>query len=218
VNHNQQSKQGSVVMHDQSIIRAIWAGIAIAACCIIAGFSVAAYAADKGGPAHQDIVAPKAEPWTGPYIGASAGWNVAMGSLSGDPVGVAAEGGSVSVLGGYDKQFGIVVAGVGLGASMYFGDLDTIGANHDYYGFGRLGLLINSATLIYGHLGYGRIDTDGKAINSWRLGPGVELRFPNSPISLDLRYEYGVLDVDDLIGPNVDARTHALKAGINWRF
>lgn len=192
------------------------------AACLALGFVLLcvaavqmAHAADKGGPAFQDIVAPKAEPWTGPYIGAAVGWNVGMVSAGG-PVGISADGGSVSGVVGYDKQWGSIVGGVGLGYSRFFGDLDTIGVNSDMFGFARLGVLVNSSTLVYGHLGYGRLDTNAGDVDGWRLGPGVEFKL-GGPFTLAMEYQYGIYDVKDIAGPGVDARSHSFMTRLNWR-
>ncbi len=180
--------------------------------------SIAANAADKnGGGIFADAPLAPSASWTGPSIAIGAGWNVGMASVSG-PVGAAAEGGSVSGTLGYDKQWGSVVGGVFLGYSHFFGDLESIGVNYDLFGGARLGVLMTPTNLLYGHLGYGRLSTDDANINGWRLGLGDEIKLPNSPFSLDLRYTYGIHDTDKTFGPAVETRSHTFGSALVWRF
>jgi hypothetical protein len=179
-------------------------------------FAIDARAADKGGPRHQDIVAPSAEAWTGPSIAIGAGWNVGMASFGG-PVGAAADGASVTGTVAYDKQFGNLVGGVFLGYSRFTGDLESIGVNADVFGGARLGVLTSSSNLLYAHLGYGRLDTDGGNISGWRLGVGDEMKL-SGPFSLDWRYSYGIHDTDNMFGPGVETRSHTLGLNLVYRF
>jgi hypothetical protein len=190
-------------------------GMGLALACAFTAVQYA-NAADKGGKASAYDVAPtKSEPWTGPSVAIGTGWNVGMVS-SGGPVGLAADGGSVSASVGYDKQWGSIVGGVGLGYSHFFGDLDTVGINSDIFAYSRLGVLVTPNALPYFHLGYGRMDTSAGDVDGWRLGPGMELKLPGTPFALDFKYSYGIHDVDK-IAPGIEARSHTVGLNLVFR-
>lgn len=198
--------------------RLIAIGVGIAAALLVAaGIATYANAADleRGNIFADAPEAPKAKSWTGPYIGGSVGW--ADGHMDLGPMNLSVDGGLATGTVGYDRQFGYFVAGVGLEYSKTFGDIkNTLGISSDISGFGRAGILFNSQTLVYGHVGYGRISGGGDGVNSWRLGPGIELRLPGTPFTLDTRYTYHM--VDDAAFGGADVSAHVIRSGINWRF
>lgn len=154
------------------------------------------------------------EPWTGPAIGIGLGWNVGVVN-TGAPIGIESEGGSLLASFGYDKQFGRIVVGGEVGYGRYFGDLETLGVKADMYGAARIGVLMTGSALLYAHGGYGRLDVDGGDANSWRFGPGVEVKIADSPFSLDMRYGYHIVDAD--VPPGIDVRGHEFTARLKFK-
>ena len=196
-------------------LKAAIIGLTLGLALVVAS-AMAVFAADTGGGASLPDLAPsKAEPWTGPSIAFGIGWAVMTAAPSGENSGLFTEGAQVSGVVAYDKQWGSLVGGVGIGYAQFFGDISD-GINHDIFGYGRLGLLVTPNSLVYGRLGYGRLDTDAGSIDGWRTGGGVELRVPKSPFALDLFYELGIHDTDKLV-KDVDTRSHTFGARLVFR-
>ena len=154
---------------------------------------------------------------SGPALaGAPFGFNVGFDGFGG-------EGGALTIGGGYDYQFAPkFVAGLLIDYTMHGADTDLdlnigdaitanvgFGLDNELSVGGRLGYLVTPATLIYGSIGYSRIELDDArlsvnvdglgsfgtrvassgAIDGFFLGGGIETKITDN-ISLKLDYRY----------------------------
>lgn len=125
---------------------------------------------------------------------AKAQWNgCAFGGFGayGAVEGVTGQG--VGVLVGCDmtleKRF---VVGAEARYTFVLGDLHDQGIDHDLNFTGRAGVLITPTVLLYGHGGWARIDGGGDHLDGYTMGAGTEMKLPNSPLFLDLRWTHSV--------------------------
>ena len=175
--------------------------------------------------------------WTQFYLGIGGGYaftneelTLSSGRRSGAPFGFnvgfdgfGGEGGALTIGGGYDYQFAPkFVAGLLIDYTMHGADTDLdlnidnfltanvgFGLDNELSVGGRLGYLVTPATLIYGSIGYSRIELDDArlsvnvdglgsfgtrvassgAIDGFFLGGGIETKITDN-ISLKLDYRY----------------------------
>lgn len=157
---------------------AVTIGIAIG---LMAVSAVAAKAADKGG-----ITKKQAE--------AEAPVNIWSGCALGAYVGVLPDGSMLGVTSNCDVQNGKAVVGLLLsyGASTDYlkgGDRAT-----DLTVGGRVGYLLWPSALVYGLAAWSRLNDEATHIDGYKLGGGVEVRLPDSPIFIDMRATRGWYD------------------------
>ncbi len=185
-------------------------------------------------------MAQDALPFSGPYIGALAGW---------DHVKVGADGDSGSKDGvvyggvvGYDYNLGAAVVGAEAevtGSStketqndvFALGDTARIKAGRDLYVGARFGTVVGDNMLLYVKGGYtnARVtvnydDNDGNAfeesdnLDGYRLGAGAEYSFGRFATRLEYRYsDYGNLEFDD-VDTGIDAKRHQVVLSLLGRF
>lgn len=188
-------------------------------------FVTGASAADIGGGKHtapqsmlDSVETPVARSWTGPWIGASVGYTVGTLRPDGYDFGISAEGLTAKVDGGFDVQFGRLVAGVS--ACAEYVDID--GADEALCAGGRLGVLVTEDSLIYVPLGWRwqGVDTGGDTeyLSGPYAGIGLETRYTPT-VSFKLEYQHtfyqdaGGEEIPDSI--NVD--DNRIVGGINVR-
>lgn len=145
--------------------------------------------------------------FTGPRAEVVAGWDH-VGGL-GDGQSGFAYGGAI----GYDLQQSYMVVGAEAEITGATTEEAGVKAGRDLYVGGRIGVAANSATLIYGKVGYtnARVSFAGTGENfdGYRLGAGVERNFGKFYGKVEYRYsryEDAELNRDQVI------------AGIGYRF
>ena len=173
--------------------------------------------------------------WQGGYIGAHLGYGFG-GSFSGSNATSVSGGRGVlgGLQGGYDWQFGRVVAGVAADITLtsisasnaaFRGDVDWTGSLR-----GRVGFLAADRILIYGTAGLAaagvKITTalpaasERKTLPGFTIGLGTEYAFSQN-LSALLEYRYTSLargGYGSLAGVSYDASFHTIRAGLNYRF
>lgn len=180
-----------------------------------------------------------AEPFEGPFIGASAGWN--RGETSGRTEGgrlldgeVTRDSVSIGAFAGYDhKVLDRVVLGAEAGLSVALDDSSTgrsagnritLDERYSFDLTARAGYLVADNLLIYARGGYAnsrlRTETeqaDGPAVRSdnrdgWLVGGGAEYGIsPNVRARLEYRYS-------DLGSDGRDSERHETLVGISYKF
>jgi len=169
-----------------------------------------------------------ASPWTGFYAGGS------LGIVTSDDFDEDYSAGTIGLQGGYLQQFGVFVLGAEVEA-MYLDELtyelDAVGGlTQDWSAAlkARGGIALDH-TLLYGTLGYGwtsfesygDASVDEDAVGGLVWGLGVEQSFGNG---VSARVEYLQANYDDVesvvggLSRSDDLTTHAVKAGVNFRF
>jgi outer membrane immunogenic protein len=196
-------------------------------------FSVGQAAADglpsRGGV--RDLDRPEAGTWnwTGFYLGAGVGGGAQVVNLGSD---VGGEGAFGTVIIGYDVLVGPRLV-VGVFADYDFsgisgdvladngdGTVSAITLDHNYSWSvgGRLGLLVNPATLVYGTGGYTQAEFelggDPQTFDGYFVGGGIETSLrDNWFLKLEYRFsDHTGQDVD------VDATLHTARATLTYKF
>ncbi len=154
--------------------------------------------------------------WSGCGVGGQLGMTAAQLDMGG-PVGLGSAGPAIGVTAFCDVRFNQFVTGVEASYDWNYGDLKTVGVKNDLSLGGRAGFLLNSETLLYGHLNWSQIDTDFGKFNGYKMGPGLEVKLPGTPVYLDARYSYASYDVGS-IAPGVNAETHTFRFGAKLKF
>lgn len=152
--------------------------------------------------------------WNGCGVGGNMGFTSGLID-SGGPIGIGSNGPALGVIAFCDARVNNLVVGAEASYDWFYGNLSDIGLKTDLTLGGRAGVLLNSETLLYGHLGWSQIDTDFGKYNGYKFGPGIELKLPNTPIYLDARYSYASYDVSV---PGVNAETHTFRFGAKLKF
>lgn len=86
---------------------------------------------------------------------------------------------------------------------------------------GRLGVMLNDSTALYGRLAWGQttfkasVDDESadRDLSAWKLGGGLETRL-NEQVGLRLEYVYSAYEDQDGLEPSGSQ----VRAGLNWRF
>lgn len=177
-----------------------------------------------------------AAPFTGGYIGAEIGYDhyevkaedVFGGGESID--GLSGNGLVGGVFAGYDlplgsNAFGGVEASLNTsGAKITASDgIDTltVKAKESYGISGRVGMMLNDSTGIYGRFGWENTkfkasvggDSESETEDGWRYGAGVETRVGSNA---SLRIEYNIVDYGNTL--DTDAKNYQVRGGIAFRF
>ncbi len=162
--------------------------------------------------------APAAKAWTGCAFGGFGTHVAGLAVDSGDPYGYGANGQVMGVLVGCDIKFNQkFVAGAEVAYGWVSGDLGTLGIDTDLTITGRAGWLVTPAALLYGHGGWARLEGGGDHINGYKFGAGAELKVPENPIYIDLRYSRGIWDVPG-IPSTVDVTSDEFRVGLKFKF
>lgn len=151
--------------------------------------------------------------WNGCGVGGNLGYSAGMIDAGG-PIGIGSTGPAIGVTGFCDARFSSFVAGVEASYDWFYGDLSTLGVNTDLTIGARAGALINSETLLYGHIGWTQIDTDFGKFDGYKLGPGIEFKLPGTPLYGDARYSYANYDTG-ITG--VNAEVHTFRFGVKLK-
>ena len=153
-------------------------------------------------------------------LGAGVHGGLMVGELNnGGPVSISSSGQLAGVSAMCDFRYNNVVIGAFVDYSWVFGDLEKIGINNDLTVGGRLGFIPSgTGTLLYLHAGWTQLDTDIEKFNGVKLGLGSETRLASTPFFLDLRYAYVMYDIDKVAPPGVDANSHTVRLGLNFKF
>jgi outer membrane immunogenic protein len=216
---------------------------AVAVVSMANGF--AAHAADLyGGPRQPPPEPTYVSPidtarWSGAYLGIAYGYSDGISTITGGSgnFDLDQSGGLGSIYGGYNWQFGRIVAGleaeigtgtydgsVGSGAGLVSSELNTLAAIR-----GRVGYLLSPAFLLYGTAGFASADMDFKAntisqsdwISGYQVGAGTELNVAG-PWTLRLEYLYTGLDSQTLTHGGVtntyEPDFHTVRAGVSFKF
>lgn len=184
----------------------------------------------------------------GPFTGAHVEAMVGYDHLSGGDDGTddSTDGLYYGVMGGYDFQFGQLIAGIegevsdstakvrGTDVNLV-GDNLRINADRDLYIGARLGYAIAPTTMLYVKGGYtnlrvksrfdngtGGLFEEGVTLDGWRAGAGIEQKFnffgPGGFIKAEYRYSnYTNLDLAN-VDQDVNLDRHQVVAGIGIRF
>ena len=179
-------------------------------------------------------------PWSGFYLGATAGYGFGQGRADGD-IGQFAfdqKGALGTIFAGYNWQAGRSVLGIeadiGTGNQKSttvtnFGTLNT-GLNSVGSVRGRAGVLLTPALLLYGTGGFAWSNYDiglnsgqsqSKTFTGYQLGAGAELMI-SSNVTLRTEYIYTglgreVLSTNNLVS-GFDPSSHAIRAGVAIKF
>lgn len=152
--------------------------------------------------------------WNGCGVGGNLGY--ASGLVdAGGPVGIGSTGPAIGVTGFCDARWSSFVAGLEASYDWFYGDLSSVGVNTDLTLGARAGALINSETLLYGHIGWSQIDTDFGKFDGYKFGPGVEFKLPGTPLYGDARYSYANYDTGVT---GVNAEVHTFRFGVKLKF
>ena len=156
--------------------------------------------------------------WTG--CGAGVHGGLVAGQVdAGGPIGIGSQGHTAGVSLNCDYRMQVFVVGAFADYSWMFGDLKTVGVEKDLTLGGRLGVLINSGSLLYVGAGWTQLSLSGGGdVDGWKILLGNEFRIPNSPLYLDLRATYASYDLSDMAPPGVDASGLSARAGFNVKF
>ena len=164
------------------------------------------------------LMSAPAAAWTGCGIGVGAA--AVVGSLDfGAPIDISSSGQRADLSLSCDTRLGTspLVIGAFARYGHYFGDLKTIGVEHEFNLGARAGVLASESALLYAHAAWVRTQVSGLGgINGLRMGPGVEVRLAGSPLYLSLEYGYGIPDVSEFT--SADVRTHEFGARLTWKF
>jgi hypothetical protein len=171
-----------------------------------------------GGAVALGLMSSPAAAWTG--CGVSLGASAMVGSLDfGAPIDISSSGQRADVGLSCDMRMGTspLIIGAFARYGHFFGDLETIGLEHQVSLGARAGVLASESALIYGHAAWTRTQVTGlDGINGLTIGPGVEVRLAGSPLYLSLEYGYGIPDVSEFT--SADVRTHEFAARLTWKF
>lgn len=179
-------------------------------------------------------------PWSGFYLGATAGYGWGQGRADGDlgRIGFDQSGGLGTIFAGYNWQMGRAVIGaeadIGTGSlkSSTVSPIGTFNTELNSNGSirGRAGLLLTPALLLYGTAGFGWANYDvgidgfksqSKTFTGLQVGAGAELMITRS---VTLRTEYIFSDFGREVidtGGHANAYkpdSHAIRAGIAIKF
>lgn len=137
----------------------------------------------------------------------------------GAPVDISSSGQQLDIEGRCSAKMGTspIIMGAFVNYGHVFGDLKTVGVESQLNVGGTLGVLVNPGAHVYTHLAWARAEVNGLgSLDGWKFGPGIEVKIPNSPLYLDMRYAYGIWDVSDFT--TADARSQEVRLGLVWRF
>lgn len=182
------------------------------------------------------ITNPASGSWSGVYVGAHAGYGVAVGEISqhGDSIrGLSADGMIGGVHGGFDYQFPSSIWVVGVRGAYTWSNMEftagglNVGVDDGWSVDGRVGIAAGNA-LPYVFGGYTRVKTSNNAgVNSpelegWRAGTGVEWKIPGAQfvtVGLDYAYtKYEGVSVGEYCPIDIDPEDHRVTARVNFRF
>lgn len=196
-------------------------------------FAGAASAADL--PRRTGAVSPapyQAQPagtWTGFYAGAVGGYNWGSQKGTADTTYGALNGGQIGVTGGYNMQFGQIVAGVEGDMSWSNAD-NTRGTNkselrNEATLRARAGLAVDASTLLYATAGYAgatiKRDNGTTSSTDWHngyaVGAGLEYAFTRNVTG---KAEYLYTDLGNSSGSvlKAGATQNGVRMGVNYRF
>jgi opacity protein-like surface antigen len=193
-----------------------------AAVMIIGAFAPKAKAADLNKPKkaveQSDVpyMPPAAKGWSGCGVGAHVG--IANADTDTAPVNLGVNG----YLGGAevfcDANWGVFLIGAFASYDRFWGDLHTfagVAAKSDITIGARVGVLASQSALLYTHAGWSWVDSLGDG-NGPKVGAGVEVKLPNAPFFLDLRYTHTMYG-DAPVG-FVPMNADEVRLGLKYKF
>ncbi|MET0239861.1 MAG: porin family protein [Sphingobium sp.] len=182
-------------------------------------------------------------PFTGPRVELLTGYDSL--SAGGEDLDNSRDGVAYGVGVGYDIQFGEAIVGIegewtDSTTKLRSYDIDVPGdfarlnTDRDLYIGGRVGIAATPSTLVYLKGGYtnarleteyrtsGSLYSEGRTLDGWRVGAGVEQKFnlfgPSGYVKAEYRYSnYSNLDIGDF-DADVDVDRHQVLAGVGIRF
>jgi len=163
-------------------------------------------------------VSPAKAQFSGCGAGAFMGGTIGRVSGFGPPIGVDATGYSPGITGECGWKFGSMYLGAGVDYSWQYGDLETIGLKNDFTVFGKAGVVVSNTAMVYAHAGRAWLTTTGPDLHAWKIGAGTEIKLSNTPLYLDFRYTYAMVDSKDVGFPGIDVTGHSIRAGLNVKF
>lgn len=178
-----------------------------------------------------------AQPFSGPYAGVTVSadnYEVKADNLfaSGDQFdGLSGNGAGFGAFAGYDfaisdRMFAGIEGSIDTsGAEITIDDgVDelTVSAGLTYELGGRLGMMVNDSTAIYGRAAWIRSEFEADLSGTseeddqdgWRFGAGVETALSDT-IDLRLEYAFTSYDSDDTV---LDVTNSQVRAGLRWKF
>ncbi len=202
---------------------------------VLVGFwATSAKAADKGKPAASasDVpyMPPAATGWTGCGVGVHAGRTNADTAtdlgIPGFPINIGANGTKAGGEVYCDANFGVFLVGAFVSYDWVWGDLHTLGVDNDLTVGGRAGVLVSQSALVYGHAGWSQIGASGPAAKAGadnadgiKVGAGIEVKVPNAPFFLDLRYTHVMYDSAFKVGKMpIDVDADEIRLGLRYKF
>lgn len=150
-------------------------------------------------------------------VGVLAGYT--MGQVdTGGPIGIGSQGQKIGAQVSCDVRMGTyMVAGAFASYEAFLGNIKTVGLKDEWNLGGRVGVLAHPGTLVYGHASWSHVSTDlVGSVDGWKLGPGIEVALPNTPLTLDLRVAYGTYD--KVGGMPIEAHTTEAKLILSYKF
>jgi opacity protein-like surface antigen len=194
---------------------------AVGAVLFMAGYCISpAGAADKGGDKSSPLgflpigEAVKANSWSGLSIGGYGTWVNADTDTS--PISIGSTGYTAGGTIAASLQMGSFVGEVFGDYGWFFGDLKDIGAEREMALGGRLGVLLNQNTLLYGVGAKSWVETEGGTIDGWQYGLGAKMRFASTPTVLSLEYRHGEYEAGGVLP--IDLTTDTVRLGISYQF
>ena len=134
----------------------------------------------------------------------------------GAPFGLQSTGWAPGVTAECGWKFGSMYVGLAGDYAWIQGDLEKLGFKNEMYLYGKGGVVVSNATMIYAHAGWKQISTSGPDLTGWAGGIGSETKLGSTPLYLDLRYTYSVYDESKLGLPStIDLNSHAFRVGLN---
>jgi outer membrane immunogenic protein len=206
---------------------------------IAALVATSAVAADLPGRKSAPAVVPQLTavgPWTGFYAGVNAGYEFGSktsSNASGTITNTNNNDGFIGgVQGGYDQQFGNIVAGAALDFNLTNASKTDSNGKQTFNGEAtaraRLGYLVMPSMLTYGTAGVaaGRFEsqvsgvTDTKTHVGYVVGAGAEYRYTKNIASfVEYRYtDFGQSSYNKGTASEKDISTNEVRAGVNYRF
>ena len=164
-------------------------------------------------------ITPAKAQFSGCGAGVFGGGTIGSVSGFGPPIGISADGWAPGVNGECGWKFGSIYFGAGVDYSWQYGDLEKIGFKNDLTVYAKAGVVITNTSMIYLHGGKAWLQTSGPNVDAWKIGVGSETKLGATPLYLDLRYTYMIVDEADLGLPSsIDVTGHSVRVGLNLKF
>ena len=147
-------------------------------------------------------------------IGGTLGWTNADLEAPG-PINMGSNGARAGGRALCDWQYQAIVIGLFVDYDWQWGDLKTIGVEHELTVGGRGGVAVSQSAFVYGHASWMRADGSFGHADGLGYGIGTELRVPASPVALDFRWTHKTYD--NVLGSGLDVNADEFKATLVFK-